>query len=133
MTKKKNPFNTFNVPMSLNIDIKTLDFKYKTLLSEGVVSSDVAMDISNYYKALRNDFSRGEEILKIYEIDQDSVQLPDGFLEKIIDGMDVNELQNLSDEIYEEIKDIIVTKEVSKDFSIKFMMYKYINKSFLGN
>ena len=109
------------MPISIKIDISKLDLKYKEIVKNS--TTEEMFEITNAYNALRNAISRGEHILKIMNVDYNEIQMPEDFFENIID-LEKEKMKILSDEIFQEI-DEIVTKENIQNFATKFMMYKY--------
>ena len=116
--------------MSFGIDTTEIDAIFQNLMQKSDICEDLKIQITKSYSTVRNNISRGEEILRIFKIQQELIKIPEEFFEELMD-LSYEELTNLSDEIYNKIVKMNVSSENIAAFSNLFMGYKYINKAFL--
>lgn len=142
---KKNPFEIFNIPVSFYIESHTLTKRFIELQKEyhpdsHTHSPQVAMDISTAYHTIKDDIKRGNSILEIFQINQDSIKLPDGFFQEILNVTEQmfaktkDFAENLIELQQQKLKNIgDITKENIEEFSIEFTYYKYIKRAFINS
>ena len=128
--KNSNAFKDFEIPISFSIDIVEIDRKFQREVNNLNVSEDSRLQITKSYSIIRNDILRGEEILKIFKIPQESIKITEEFFEYLMDIND-DELTAIQRKIYEEISSIEISSQSIDEFSTLFMKYKYICKAFL--
>ncbi len=101
-----NPFAILNIKQDYDIDQDDLEIKYLTLqmmYHPDKATSDLeqkrfislSIDINNSYKILKNDYDRAIVLLKLENIDTNSVLLSDDFLEQMLEKNE--ELNDISD------------------------------------
>lgn len=127
---KRSAFEYLGIPISFGIDTTEVDAIFQNLMQKSDISEDLKMQITKSYSTLRNNISRSEEILRIFKIQQELIEIPEDFFEELMD-LSYEELTNLSDEIYDEMVKINVSSGNIAEFSNLFIRYKYINKAFL--
>lgn len=144
MTIKQNPFKVFNIPISFKIDETLLDKKFMEMQKAyhpDTNTSDVEMSFatSESYHALKNDITRGDIILKIFNIDQNTFPMPKDFFSEVL------EITERMEEVSERDARIILGKEGTNikrfdkitqqninNFAKAFIRYKYIKKAFIN-
>ena len=127
---KRSAFEYLGIPMSFGIDTTEIDAIFQNLMQKSDICEDLKIQITKSYSTVRNNISRGEEILRIFKIQQELIEIPEEFFEELMD-LSYEELTNLSDEIYDKIVKMNVSSKNIVAFSNLFIRYKYINKAFL--
>jgi hypothetical protein len=127
---KRSAFEYLGTPTSFGIDTTKIDAIFQNLMQKPDICEDLKIQITKSYSTLRNNILRGEEILRIFEIQQELIEIPGEFFEELMD-LSYEELTNLSDEIYDEMVKMNISSGNIAEFSNLFIRYKYINKAFL--
>ena len=128
--KMSNAFEDLGIPISFKVDIADVDCAFQKAINSASSNEDLKLQITKSYSIIRCDILRGEEILKIFNILQESVVVSLAFLEEMMD-LDGDEVITISQKIYEKLSSIILSSENISSFAILFMKYKYISKAFL--
>ena len=127
---KGNAFQDLKTSISFNINAIEIDRVFQEIVRSFNGNEDLKPQIIKSYSILRNDILRGEEILRIFNIHYDKIQIPQEFFEELM-SLDDYELINESQRIYQLINTINISRESILEFSILFTKYKYVNKAFL--
>ena len=139
---QKNPFKTFNIPISYIIDSKMLHDKFIALQTNNHPDSihgniNTSLDITIAYNTLKDDIKRGDAILDIYNIDQNNLNLPHNFFEDILLKteqmllMDKMEAEKILQEIHNQLTEFqSINEDNIERFAINFTKYKYIHRAF---
>ncbi len=126
-----NAFTILKLPISFNINITILNSIFKEILLTRIDEGS-RLATTKAYSVLKEEFSRGDEILRTFHITQESIKTPDGFFDDIME-LEEEGLTKLCDEIHK----MLLASEISPDtiatFARNFLMYKYIKKAFLQN
>lgn len=144
MTAKQNPFKVFNIPISFKIDEIFLEKSFVEM--QKVHHPDVntcnvkkSLEISESYHTLKDDITRGEAIIKIFNINPDTFSMPRNFFSEILEITE--KMQDISENdartmVSQEMKKIAtittITKNNINDFTEAFIRYKYIKKAFIN-
>lgn len=140
----KNPFKLFNIPISLEISERHLEETFIKMQKEhhpDANNSDTqkSLEISESYHILKNDISRGEAILLLFEINQDTFPMPQDFFPQIMSITE--EMRELPKTDAKKIAldakaHIINLGKISKEninlFTQLFIKYKYLKKAFIN-
>jgi len=139
---QKNPFDTFGIPISYIVNLKTLHDKFVALQAKhhpDSTSGDIntSLNVTTSYNILKDDIKRGDAILDIYKIDQNKLDLPHDFFEDILLKteqmllMDIVDAEKLLQETYEQLKEFKnINDDNIKRFAVNFIKYKYIQRAF---
>ena len=126
-----NAFTILKLPISFNINITILNSIFKEILLTRIDEGS-RLATTKAYSVLKEEFSRGDEILRTFHITQESIETPNGFFDDIME-LKEEDLTKLCDEIHK----MLLASEISPDtiatFARNFLMYKYIKKAFLQN
>lgn len=130
-----NSFVTFEIPVAFNIDIdyignKFIEFQKKHHPDSNTYSNaNFILDITNAYYILIDDIKRGNAILDIFNVDQNSIQMPDNFLENIFD-LDEHVKLSMTEEYKNNLmKYKTISSKNIEQFATDFMCFKYIKSS----
>jgi hypothetical protein len=139
---QKNPFEIFEIPVSYIIDSKMLHSKFiasqiKYHPDSTFGDANTSLNITISYNTLRDDIKRGDAILAVYSVDQNSLILPHDFFEDILLKteqmllMDISDAEKLLQETHDELTEF---KSINEDnierFAVNFIRYKYIHRAF---
>jgi hypothetical protein len=134
---KLNPFKLFGFEYRFNIEQVTIITQFANLQKEyhpdlHNANYNAALDITNAFEILKDEIKRGEEILKIHNLDINSIQIPQSFLVMLIECE-----KNEAMEIYSKQKEIvkgfgIINENNIAFFGIEFLKYKYLKTKLFG-
>jgi|GEM_PF-4531534 len=127
---ESNAFQDLKISISFNIKTIEVDRVFQEIMRSFKGNEDLKLKIIKSYYILRNDILRGEEILRIFNINYDQISVPQEFFEELM-SFDDAELIDESQAIYQNIIKINISRETIEEFAILFIKYKYINKAFL--
>lgn len=128
--KNSNAFEDFRIPISFSIDIIEIDRTFQREINNSNSEEDLRLQITKSYSIIRSDILRGGEILKIFKIPQESVEIAGDFFEYLM-GLDGDELTAIQQQIHGKISSMEISSQSIDEFSTLFMKYKYICKAFL--
>lgn len=128
---KLQPFEIFNIEINFNIDHISLMKKFAELQKQHHPdlpnsNQSKALDITNAFEILKNEIKRGQAILEAFEIDMNSVQIPQDFFVLIIDceAKEARKMYNTQKEILYNFGNI--NKNNVAIFAVEFLKYKYL-------
>ncbi len=127
---ESNAFQDLKISISFNINTIEIDGVFHEMMRSFKGNEDLKLKIIKSYYILRNDILRGDEILRIFNINYDKISVPQEFFEELM-SFDDAELIDESQAIYQNIIKINISRETIEEFAILFIKYKYINKAFL--
>ena len=129
--KDSNAFEDFGINISFNIDTIEIDNIFQKIAKNSNTDANSIIQITKSYSKIRSDIQRGEEILRIFHINYNSINIPQEFFENLMD-LSYDNLRDLSNDIYKDMAKIHISSESIGYFSNLFVRYKYIKKAFLN-
>lgn len=137
-----NPFSFFQIPISFKVDKALLTQKFISIQKQhhpdtNPNNASTSLEASQNYQILTNPIKRGDTILEIFNINQNSHPTPPNFFPEILEITE--QMLELSEDEAEEMvknykKKVLSFPEITElnieEFTTCFIKYKYIAKAF---